>query len=369
MKILWMSWKDSHHPQAGGAEVVKSELCKRLILDGHQVIQLVSGFPNSEPLLNTDGGQIIRVGGRFTVYWEAYRHYKKHLKTWPDIIIDECNTVPFFSSFYVKSPSIMMVHQLAREIWFYQMPKPIGLIGFLIEPLYLWLLRKNKVITVSSSSKRDLVRHGFKADQINIISEGIAITPTTAPHELNKFSDPTILYLGSIREMKRPIDVILAFHLAKEKIKNLKLIIAGGGSGPYFKKFISLINKYPRDIQYLGRVNEKQKLDLLQKSSLIVATSVKEGWGLIITEAASQGTPAVAYNVDGLRDSIRDQMTGLLTSPKIEALASGIEKLLSNHELYNKCRTQGWVWSKEINFDNSYHQFIEILKNLIYKNL
>jgi glycosyltransferase involved in cell wall biosynthesis len=368
MKILWMSWKDSHHPDAGGAEVVKDELCKRLILDGHQIIQLVSGFPNCDPTLNTDGGQIIRIGSRFTVYWRVYRHYKKHLKNWPDIVIDECNTVPFFSSFYVKNPSVMMVHQLAREIWFYQMPKPIAIIGFLIEPIYLWLLRKNNVITVSSSSKRDLLRYGFQENKINIISEGIAITPANNLDELSKFSDPTLLYLGSIREMKRPIDIIFAFHLAKLKIKNLKLIIAGSGGGPYFKKFISLLNRNPKDIQYLGRVNEKQKLDLLKKSSLIVATSVKEGWGLIITEAASQGTPAVAYDVDGLRDSIKDQMTGLLTIPKIEALANGIVMILSNHELYNKCRIQGWKWSKEINFDNSYHQFIEILKKVIDKN-
>ena len=368
MKILWMSWKDSDHPEAGGAEVVKRELCKRLILGGHEVIQIASGFPNCKLISDTDEGKIIRVGGRFTVYWHVYRYYKKHLKTWPDVVIDECNTVPFFSSFYVKSPSIMMVHQLAREIWFYQMPKPIALIGFLVEPLYLWLLRKNKVITVSLSSKRDLVRHGFKANNINIISEGISIAPATTLDNLKKFPNPTVLYLGSIRAMKRPIDVIFAFRIAKERIKNLKLIIAGSGSGPYFKKFIDLIKKSPTDIQYLGRVLEKQKKELLQNSTVIIATSVKEGWGLIITEAASQGTPAVAYDVDGLRDSVRNGITGVLTTPKVEALADGIEKLISNNDFYKHCQLQAWNWSKDINFEVSYCQFIEIIKSLIKKN-
>jgi len=44
-----------------------------------------------------------------------------------------------------------------------------------------------------------------------------------------------------------------------------------------------------------------QTIGLLQKSHVLAVTSVKEGWGLVVTEANPQGTPAVVYNVDGLR--------------------------------------------------------------------
>ncbi len=158
MKILWLTWKDRQHPLAGGAEVVNEELAKRLVADGHEVTFLVGGFPEGLPRAGSRGFKIIRVGSRFSVYWQAYRYYKQHLQGWPDLVIDEVNTIPFLAKLYAKERNILFVHQLCREIWFYEMPFPLSLLGYLIEPLYLRLLNDRKVITVSASSKRDLMR-------------------------------------------------------------------------------------------------------------------------------------------------------------------------------------------------------------------
>jgi hypothetical protein len=144
---------------------------------------LTASYPGAAHEDTLHGCRIIRVGGRFSVYWHAYRYYKKHLVGWADIVIDETNTIPFFAKYYVKEPHLMFFHQLCREIWFYQMRFPLSLIGYLLEPLYLRLLSGSQAIVVSESTKRDLMRHGFKAGNIHIISEGIELEPLTTLNE------------------------------------------------------------------------------------------------------------------------------------------------------------------------------------------
>jgi glycosyltransferase involved in cell wall biosynthesis len=368
MKILILNWKDRKNPLAGGAEIVTEELLKRLVRNGHQATLLTSKFKGCQDKEIVDGYEIIRVGGRWTVYWEVYRYYKKHLEGKVDLVIDEINTVPFFVKFYVKEKNILFIHQLCREIWFYQMFFPLNLIGYLIEPIYLWLLRDRKVITVSESTKKDLLKYGFKKENIYIISEGIDIEPLKElpPAREMKEENPTILFLGAIRAMKRTDQVIKAFEVAKKEIKNLKLWIAGGGKGRYFKKIMRLIKNsdYQNDIIYFGAVGSKEKTKLLQKSHLLCVTSVKEGWGLVVTEANSQGTPAIVYNVDGLRDAVKNNETGLICQENTpENLAKNIVELLKDKEKYDILRKNAWQWSKEINFEKSAEEFEKIIKN------
>jgi len=425
MRILWLTWKDKKHPLAGGAETVNEELAKRLVQDGHKVILLTAGFKGGAKEEIIDGYKIIRLGNRWTVYWLAFRYYKKNLQGWADLVIDEMNTIPFFAKFYVKSPllrkeglgvvktdNILFVHQLCRKIWFYQMFFPLNLIGYLLEPIYLRLLNDRQVITVSESTKKDLMKYGFKKENIKIISEGIELTPVIChPREGEdalplKYKVPTILSFGSVRPMKRTDQIIKAFEIAKDKIStsrpdtvspqntassrpagvspqnaassrpagvspqrtpannDLNLIIAGDYNDKFGRKIYQMAknSKYSDSIKFLGRVSGEEKIILMQKSHLLCVTSVKEGWGLTVTEANSQGTPAVVYDVDGLRDSVQHNETGLICPKNTpESLAENIEELLKDKGKYDKMRFKAWQWSKEINFEKSYRDFVSLV--------
>ncbi len=190
MRLLWFTWKDIKHPLAGGAEVVNHELAKRLVKNGHRVTFIVASFKKAPHEEKIDGYKVIRVGSRWTVYWKAYKYYKKNLRGKFDVVIDEVNTIPFFAKFYVKEKNILFIHQLAREIWFYQMVFPLSLIGYVLEPLYLKRLKDKKVITISESTKKDLVKVGFKPQNIFIISEGIEMEPVPYLSENDKFHVP-----------------------------------------------------------------------------------------------------------------------------------------------------------------------------------
>jgi glycosyltransferase involved in cell wall biosynthesis len=261
----------------------------------------------------------------------------------------------------------LFVHQLCRQIWFYQLWAPASLVGYLLEPLYLRVLALGgqEVVTVSDSTKRDLVRHGFKPEHISIISEGIELTPV-ASLSIQKYPHPTILALGAIRPMKRTAHIVRAFELLKRSVPTARLVIAGAGGGAYAARVARQIDQspYKADIECLGKVSGEKKIELLQKSHVLPVASVKEGWGLVVTEANSQGTPAVVYNVDGLRDAVKNGITGLVTAKNTpEALAASLASLLADPEQYARLRQAAWEWSREITFDRSYAQFKEILQH------
>jgi glycosyltransferase involved in cell wall biosynthesis len=364
MKILWLTWKDYTHPQAGGAELVLRELSRRLVTEGHAVTFLTIQHPGSTARELLDGIEIIRVGtSRYIHPLQAFAHYIRHMRNRYDIVIEVVNTAPYMAALFKgKSRAYVFYHQLAREIWFHELKKPFSSFGYYVmEPLATWLLSKAKagLITISDSTLHDLQRFGFKKDQAHIISEGIEIKPVNDPKHITKFPEPTILSLGAMRAMKRTLDQVQAFELAKKSLPQLRLIIAGDTGGAYGKKVLEYIERSPyrKDITIEGRVSTERKVELMQKCHVFTATSVKEGWGLVVTEAASQGTPAVVYDVDGLRDSVRNHQTGIICDPNPEALATGIVHLLKDNRRYTKMRNAGWRWSKQITFDKSYADF------------
>ncbi len=166
--------------------------------------------------------------------------------------------------------------------------------------------------------------------------------------------------------MKRTDHIVRAFEIAKASIPDLRLIVAGRPTGLYGAKVLRMIkeSRFAESITYIGSVDEAKKIELMQRSHVLAVTSVKEGWGLVVTEANSQGTPAVVYNVDGLRDSVKDQETGLIVannSPK--DLSDSVVKLLQDASRYERLRTNAWQWSKEINFGRSFDQLKVILMN------
>lgn len=362
MKILWFTWRDKKNPLAGGAETVNERLAEHLAKDGHEVIFLVAGFNGGAREEEIGGYKVIRLGNKFTVYWRAYKYYKKNLGNWANLIIDEVNTVPFFCKFYVKEKNLLFVYQLCRKIWFYQTIFPLNLIGYLLEPLCLWLLSDKKAIVVSESTKKDLIKYGFKDGNVFVIKPGIELLPVEDLNKTKKYEGPVVLCFGNIRPMKRTGHIIKAFEIVKREIKDLKLMVAGRAADRYGKKVLKMISQLPfsNSVQYFGEVGFEEKIKLMQKSHILCVASVKEGWGLVVSEANSQGTPAIVYNVDGLIDSVKDGKTGIVcrvNNP--ESLAKEVIGLLKDKEKYENMRKNAWDFSKEINFEKSYQNFVK----------
>lgn len=372
--VLILNWKDIKHPEAGGSELVIHELAKRLVKDGIKTDFLTSKFPGTNKFEEIDGIGFIRLGNKYTHNFLALIYRILKLRNKYDLIIECVNTAPYFSNFFKgNSKVVLFYHQLAREIWFYETMFPINILGYMFEAFYTYIqaLFQNKVITISQSTKSDLLRFGFKDDNIFIIPQATNIKP------LQKLSDSitkeekfTILYLGSFRKMKRVDEILRAFHrmiAIEHRISrkgNIKLWIVGRGPIKEVNKLQSFVAK--KGLQdkvyfWLG-VDDQKRNELIQRSHLLTNTSLKEGWGLVVTEAAQLGVPSVVYSVDGLRDSVVDCKTGIILNHNTSSdLITAWEDLFDDRKKLEGLRKEAWKLNKSLNFDNSYLKFKGIL--------
>ncbi len=81
-----------------------------------------------------------------------------------------------------------------------------------------------------------------------------------------------------------------------------------------------------------GRVADDEIIDLYRHAWVLAMTSSREGWGMIVTEAAACGTPAVVTRVPGFVDAVVEGETGLLGDTR-DDLASGLESILTDAAL------------------------------------
>lgn len=372
MNILWLTWKDAQHPAAGGAELVASEICRRLLADEHHVTMLTCGYKDAPSEETLNGIHVIRVGNnRYSHSFQSLMYYIRHLRGRFDLLIEEVNGgAPYFSVLFAgQTKRLMLYHQLARVNWLYEIRHPLSYAGYYgLVPMATKVVARSgaPVVTVSESSRQTLAEHGFPVNDIHIISEGIAVKPLESIANVRKFANPTLLSLGAMRAMKRTLDQVAAFEIAKRQIPNLQLKIAGSAETKYGEQVLSriVVSPFKDSIEYLGRVSTPTKLALMQHAHLIMQTAIEEGWGLTITEAASQGTPAVAYSVAGLRDSVKHGRTGLITPERPAALANGITTALRDPDAYEAMRRNGWEWSKQITFDQCYQDFMRVVQAL-----
>jgi len=293
--------------------------------------------------------RVVRLGRQWSVHLAAFLHYRRKLAARFDVVVDEVNTIPFFTPLWAEIPIVMLIHQLAREVWWYETVFPLSAAGFVAEPLYLRLYRRVPVLTVSASTRADLEQLGFSGP-IAVVPEGIE---PIAQLIVNKATVPRFLYVGRLARSKRISDVIRAFAIFCQTVEPSELHIVGDGPSRYVRELHNVARSLgvANRVDFMGKLAMSSKHHEMATAHVLLLTSVREGWGLVITEANALGTPAVAYDVPGLRDSIRDRETGLLVEPTPEALARGMTELWRDHSLYDRLRLSGRSFSNALSFD------------------
>jgi glycosyltransferase involved in cell wall biosynthesis len=115
------------------------------------------------------------------------------------------------------------------------------------------------------------------------------------------------------------------------------------------------------NVEFMGKVTEMQKVGLMQRAWVFVNPSLTEGWGITTIEANACGTPVVASDVPGLRDSVNDPDTGFLV-PHGNAgkLAEQIIRLLDDQPLRSKMSKSTLEWAKQFNWDISSRKGLEL---------
>jgi glycosyltransferase involved in cell wall biosynthesis len=357
MRILWFNWRDIKHPGAGGAEVLTHEVMQRLVRRGYKMTLFcpkVKGRPCQEEI---DGIDVVREGGKYTFYGRGRSYFKRNKEKY-DLVIDEVNPRPFLNPNILDGkPVLVLFHQMIREEWFYEVPFPLSYICNFYENRWLIPYRQTPTLTVSMSSKNDLESIGFKC--VKVIPMGKSIKSLDEIRQ--KEDNITIAFIGRLKKHKLPDHAIKAFLVIKKEIPSAKMWVIGDGY--MLKELKRTVNK---DVTFFGHVSNDVKFHLLSRSHLVLIPSMREGWGLIVTESNAMGTPVVAYNVNGLRDSVIDGTNGILVKDKNpESLAKSALRILRDEAMLKGFSENALEYSRGFSWDKTADYFSVQIDNLL----
>ena len=408
MNILILNWRDPKNPKVGGAELVTMEHARAWTKAGHQVTWFTSLFAGARKEETVDGVQIVRRGSPITVLLLAPFFYFLSGKKY-DVVIDEIHGLPFFTPLYVhKSRKIAFIHEVAGEIWDYMYPFPVNMLGKFLESFYFSFYKRVPFWTDAPSTIEDLVKHGIPRKNCTAIA--CPINNSIVTQLPKKEKDPTFIFVSRLVKMKGIENVLEAFATIYKENPKAKLWLVGGGSPKYVQflknkiKDLGLttydvssttpviagspssviarsnatkqsqpLDRHGRSIDlsmtspitFFGRVSEAEKLELMGKAHILLHASVKEGWGLVVLEAASQGTPSVVYKVAGLVDSVKDGTTGIIVKENTpETLGKAALALLENEKEYKKLQQGGLEWVKSLTWDKVTKESLNLISTL-----
>jgi glycosyltransferase involved in cell wall biosynthesis len=357
MKILVYNWRCWLNPAMGGAEVFTYEVAKLWVRAGHDVTWFTSEYPNCKKEEVVDGIRIIRAGGKYSVYRKAKQYYKKRFsKENFDVVIDEINTKPFCTPKFVDNGErvVALIHQLAREYWFYETIFPINYLGYhFLEEKWLSTYLDTPTVTVSDSTKQDLLGLGFK--NVHIVTQGLNFKPLLKVPE--KESHPVIAFAGRLKKAKRPDHAIKAFKIIKDKIPDAELWIIGDGPFKHDLKKVA-----SEGVRFLGKLSNEERRALLKRCWVLVNPSIREGWGLNVIEANALGTPCVGYDIPGLRDSIKDGETGLLAkNGDAKMLSEKLFEVIKDERLRKTLSRNSLRYSKNFCWNKTAEEFMSVV--------
>lgn len=360
LRILMLSWRDPAHPRAGGAEVLTHEVLKRLVRQGHQVTWYAAMFPGAEAESTIEGVRIVRQGRAWTVQFRAWRWTRQRLGAY-DRVIDQINTLPFMTPWYVpRSQRRFFIMQLAKEYWFRESPglfRLLAPLGYALEPWSLRRYRKTRGVTISKSTRDDLVSLGIATRNIAVIPMAITVPPArTLPA---KSGAPAVVILGRLTPAKFVEEGMRAFKIIQGQYPEARLVIAGSGKPSYRTHLERLVKQQKLgNVTFRGRVSEAEKVQLLRQAQLLLFTSHREGWGLTVNEAAAYGALTVGYDVPGVRESIGES-SQLAPPGDVAVLAERAIALLGDRARYDRLRRTAWQRARNMSYDRTARKFLE----------
>ncbi len=368
LKILFFNWRDTKHVWAGGAETYMHEIAKRWVEDGNQVTLFCGNdtFQKRHEVL--DGVRVVRRGGTYTVYVWGFLYYIFRFRGSFDVIIDSENGVPFFTPLYVRKPIFLLIHHVHQEVFRDNLIFPLSTIAMFIEKQIMPRVYKNiKVITVSESSKKDIIKLGCsKKNEIEVISPGVN---TKSYKKLKKSNKPTFIYLGRLKRYKNVDVAVKAFANVVKFYPNSVLYIVGeGDTSGSLAKLVSEL-EIESNVIFTNKVTDREKVKLLAKSWVSVQPSSFEGWGITVIEANACGTPVIASDTNGLRDSVVDGKTGILVPVKnVEMMSSTMIELIKNKKYLRTLSNNAYVWSRKFDWNECSTHFYQLVDSEVKKN-
>lgn len=365
LRILVLNERDLNNPLAGGAEVHLFENFERLVAGGNDVTLLAATFEGGRKEEMVRGVRVKRLVNRylypFAVPFAARREAASGRY---DIVIDALNKLPMLSPWFVRLPCLAIVHHLFGITAFRQVSPPIALVTYLAEKLIPYAYRRTVLVAISPSTRDDLAARGITPDNVVIIPPGLSLE-VYKPAADAKPDVPLIVWLNRVEHYKRGDTLIDAMPAVLKSVPEARLVFVGDGNALASLRAQATRMGLNNSIEFAGFVDTADKVRLLQQAQVLVNTSEKEGWGLTVMEGNACGTPTVASNAPGLRDSVRDGTTGILVPhADPQELAAALIRVLENPELRMTFEDNAIEWARRFEWNALTNDLLQIMQQV-----
>ena len=332
--VVFFSWRDTTNPEAGGAELYLEKVARGLVERGARVTIFCAAHAEAPADETVDGIRFVRRGSKMSVYVRGMQLLATRRFGRVDVVVDVQNGLPFFTRLVTRRPVVVLVHHVHREQWPVVYPGLMGRVGWRIESrLAPRLYRRCQYVAVSQATKGELVGLGVGADRIAVVHNGS--DPAPAPG-VAKTSTPSMCTVGRLVPHKQVEHAIEACLRLRAELLDVHLTVAG--SGWWEEELAAYAREHGADewVTFAGHVSEERRSEIYASSWVMALPSLKEGWGLVIGEAGTYGTPTVAYrSAGGTRESIEEGRSGLLADD-LDEFVAGLRSVLTDPGLREK---------------------------------
>jgi glycosyltransferase involved in cell wall biosynthesis len=352
VRLLVINWLDRENPQSGGAETHLHEIYGRLAQRGHDVTLLCSGWPGCAPTASLDGMTVVRVGGRWTFAMHVIGAYRALRRAGAfDVVIEDINKLPLYTPMWVRERVDVVVPHLFGWTAFREASWPVAGTVVLAEKAIPAVYHRCDFTAISESTRSDLLARGVSVEKTRVIYCGIDSQQFT-PDPAVRSPVPVIAYVGRLRRYKG-VELILR-GVAAMTDRRVQVEIAGTGDDrPRLEALAESLDLGQR-VRFLGFVSEVEKTALLRRAWIVSLTSPKEGWGITNLEAAACGTPVVASDSPGLRESVLDGRTGFLVQHgDIPGLAAAYDRIVADPALVTQLGTAGRAFAESFTWESA----------------
>jgi glycosyltransferase involved in cell wall biosynthesis len=320
-RIDVVAWRDFDDPEAGGSELHAHRVMSAWSKAGLDVSMTTSSVPDTRTVVRRDGYRVVRRAGRYSVFPRTMLSGALGRIGTGDGLVEIWNGMPFFSPLWAHCAQIVFLHHVHAEMWKMVLPTGMAQCGYAIEhtaapPVY----RHSRIVTLSSSSKREIV------ERLHIPGDRVSVTPPGVEPQFSPGGErsevPLVVAVGRLVPVKRFHLLIEALVTMKQEHADLQAVIAGEG---YERPALeALIRRWGAEswIALPGYVDEEGLIDLYRRAWVVASTSLREGWGMTVTEAGACGTPSVASRISGHEDAVQDGRTGILVDGSDELVGA-----------------------------------------------
>jgi glycosyltransferase involved in cell wall biosynthesis len=353
LHIVLLDYRDVTHPLAGGAEAYLNEIFQRVAARGHRVTLIAGRYRGARAEDRIGHLQVLRTGNEAAFNIVGARMALRVAQRQPvDVFVENICKIPYFLPAFTTTPVLPIVLHLFGRTVFHEVNPAFAAYVWLHERLIPRVYRGLRFVAISESTAQDLARRGLRTSRTDVVSPGLDLTRYRVDAAVGKSAEPLVVYLGMLKRYKGLDVVIRALAHARRAVPGARLVLLGKGNDRARLEALARSLGLAECVTFAGWVSDEEKIQWLRRAHAVVYPSRKEGWGIPTMEAAACGTPTLASDTDGLRDAVRDGVTGfLIPHTDVDAWARRLIAILTDAALCARMGTAARQWAQGFGWD------------------